>query len=1086
MIRAHRTLHGRNIRRALDRGKPIARGNMRMNEEAPRALARDQDLRTELEAMRRAAQDQDALVRELRNDRVLLSENLRKRRAEQKILEAQLASASTALSDIAASKAAAEARISETEAALHAMMKSTSWRVMSPGRAISSWLRRQVKRARIIVQSLMPSGTAARATIAKSLRGLTIYLDPPPQPQVDAPPQPEAAPRPVVAMNLHSDYQRWIRSFDELNPFDRSDLARQCTAADLPSLLVIFIFDPASARHARATIQRLKLQLFERWQAWLSFDPHCAAEDIAGARAAARDEPRIKVVQAPIADMSAEHADCVLIAAGGVLLREHALGVFAAAAKAKDTCLIYSDEDRLDPDGERIDPFFKPGYSPELWRRTGYVGPCILVRGANLNPRALVEDLNGSRSIASWAEDILHQIGSGNVIHVPFVLYHDVAESRPKPAPLADVNTPDDELPDISIIIPTKDRIELLKPCLDSIAELTRYPASKIEIIVVDNGSTDPATVQYMAKQSALGAIRVLLDQRTFNFSRLNNFATLHSRGEILVFLNNDTIVNDPTWLREIAYHARQDDVGAVGSKLLFLDRTVQHGGVILGLHGLGAHAHVGLTENEGGYHNFANETHEMAAVTAACLAIRRKVFDEVGGFDTHLEVAFSDVLLCAKVLEHGYRNIYIGRALLLHLESKTRGYDDTFKKKMFYQREAMYARSQSRGLFREDPYYNPNLSLHHPYGLAFPPRRRKPWRPLAKPRILMLSSTCEIGHGVAVVMHLQAEYLAKRGHDVLIGGPRGSNEFSFAGCRRIYLNDPAEAATYAVANDVDCIVAHTPPFFSVVRSTGDWPKSIMYDYGEPDPNFFNDADMRRLVLAEKRFVFTMAHRLYAISRSVRAESGEDRMSVIRLGNAHLATWTDEFAARRDRTRMQRKWTDKVVVLNVCRFHKAERAYKGVDRYALILDELTLTRPTLARNVVFVLCGKATGDDVREMEAQGLTVCANVSDTELIDLYSAADIYMNFSLWEGYNLGIGQALAVGLPVIASDIPAHREFGISTSNDPDKILELTEPLIKDALDSGHRSERKPVVWTWDEPLAQLAAAIEELCREEVTK
>jgi GT2 family glycosyltransferase len=691
--------------------------------------------------------------------------------------------------------------------------------------------------------------------------------------------------------------------------------------------------------------------------------------------------------------------------------------------------------------------------------------------------------LAGSQSIVLLAEDIARRAGNKSVVHIPFVLYHDALEARVRHSSIPNVDVPDHSLPSVSIIIPTRDRVDLLKPCLDSIVELTDYPANKLEILVLDNGSTDPTTVRYLARQSDTGAVRVVLDERRFNYSGLNNLGAREAKSEILLFLNNDTIVNDSNWLKQIVLHAIQKDVGAVGSKLLFDDRKVQHGGVILGLHGLAAHAHVGLAENDGGYHNLANETHEISAVTGACLAVRREVFDEVGGFDTSLQIAFSDVLLCAKMIERGYRNIYIGKPLLFHLESKTRGYDDTPEKKSIFQREAKYARSQCRSLFRNDPYYNPNLSYHQPYGLAFPPRRRKPWQRLdGKLRVLMLSSTCEIGHGVAVVLNLQAEYLAQLGHDVLIGGPRGANEFAFEGCRRVHLEDPAEAAVFAVANDVNCIVAHTPPFFSVARWTGEWPKCILYDYGEPDPNLFEDADARRDSLEEKRFVFEMAHRTYAISRSVKIESVDNRMEVIPLGNSHLAVWNDELSARRDTVRAQRGWTDKVVVLNVCRFHKAERAYKGVERYALILDDLIWTRPTLASDVVFVLCGKATQQDIIDMEAQGLVVCANLSDAELIDLYCAADIYMNFSRWEGYNLGIGQALAFGLPVIASDIPAHREFGVSTADDSDTVLELLAPLIERSIASGHKPKRKPVLWTWDEPLKQFAAAIEAVCLE----
>ncbi len=1034
--------------------------------------------------MRLAARQYDADLSELRNDRALLADVVRRLRSKQAELETQFAKLSSVVNEIASAKAETDSKVAEAEAALASLIGSTSWRITGPARRLSFWLGRTLRtsvrtsvRTSTAARSLLKPGVNVRLTTARKLRTLAAYVDPQ---RPALPPPPKAA---AVAIQL-DEYQQWIRNFDELSPSDLDHLQRLAADKSAPDVMVVVLFDPKSAPRAQAAVNSLKVQLFDRWTALLVFDSRCDDKDVGPAREAARNDPRLRVLHGAADEIPDSGSNALVVIAGSVVLREHALCLLAGAAKGKNACVIYSDEDRLDPNGERLDPFFKPGYSPELWQHTGYAGPCILVRHPDLTARSALKDLTeGSQSIGPWSLGIAHRMDQRQVIHLPTILYHETAESRAWPIQPAIVGTSDNELPNISIIIPTRDRLDLLEPCLDSIKEKTSYPTAKFEIVVVDNGTTDPATLKYLAQQRALGAIRVLFDPRPFNYSRLNNFAAQNTTFEVLVFLNNDTLVNEPSWLNQIAHYLNRDDVGAVGSKLLYEDRTVQHGGVILGLHGLAAHAHVGAQENEGGYRGLASQNHEIAAVTGACLAMRRNVFHEVGGFDTNLEIAFSDVLLCAKILELGYRNIYIGRPLLLHLESRSRGYDDTPEKKQTYLREALYARSQSRALFREDPYYNPNLSLHRAYGIAFPPRRRKPWRPFdGKPRVMMLSSTCEVGHGVAVVMQLQAEYLAKNGFDVLIGGPKAANEFSFERCRRIYLHDWGDAANQAVANDVDCIVAHTPPFFSVVRSTGEWPKIIMYDYGEPDPSFFDDADLRREVLLEKRYALAMAHRVYAISQSVKAESQEDRTEVIRLGNSHLASWGSDFCARRDTLRKQLKWEDKIVILNVCRFHKGERAYKGIDRYADVMDEFALARPTLASRVVFVLCGKATEDDVREVTSQGLTAFANVSDTQMIDLYAAADIYMNFSCWEGYNLGIGQALAMGLPVIASDIPAHREFGIPTSNDLDETVQLLEPLVTARLNKNDLAARKPVIWTWEEPLSQFASAIETLCRE----
>jgi GT2 family glycosyltransferase len=767
-----------------------------------------------------------------------------------------------------------------------------------------------------------------------------------------------------------------------------------------------------------------------------------------------KDDPRFTISSAPHFHDAASFAgrDCVLLAAGGVLLREHALYMFVTAA-GRAPCLVYADEDHIDPRGLRRHPFFKPGFSPELQRRTGYIGPCVLLRGIDIDTRALLLG-EGARAVERYIDGALEPLGRDGVFNLPFVVYHDVLPNRPRRAAPNELTLPEAELPTVSIVIPTKDRLDLLEPCLASIEERTRYPRAKIEIVVVDNGSEDPETLGYLREAAEGGAIRLLHDPERFNYARLNNLGAEASKGDVLVFLNNDTLVDDPRWLELLAAQAMRKDVGAVGAKLLYPDRTVQFGGTVLGIQGIAGHAHVGLAEHDGGYRGLANVTHEVAAVTGACLAIRREVFDELGGLDLALAVACNDVLLCVEGLKRGYRNIYVARPLFIHLESKSRGFDDTQAKRELFLDEGRYLRSRHRDIFKNDPCYSPNLSTARTYEIAVPPRRDKPWRqeqrPHGKLRILMLSLVHGMGHGVPLVLRLQAEYLARAGHEVFVGGPHVGEGVRYEGCRLAYLNDPAEAAAYAVAKDIDCVVAHTAPFFSVVRSLGDWPRVILYDYGEPNPSFFADSEARHRQHVERQFCFGIADRVFAISPSVRTEIDRDDVGIIRLGNSHLARWSETMLPRRERTRAAREWTGKVVVLNVCRFEQAERRYKGIDSYAEVALRFRESNPELAGKVAFVLCGKATSGDVRELEALDLTTVANVSDEELADLYAAADVYMNFSQWEGYNLGIGQALAMGLPVIASDIPAHRDFGVPVTNDPGAAAVLLGPLAQVAL------------------------------------
>jgi glycosyltransferase involved in cell wall biosynthesis len=423
-----------------------------------------------------------------------------------------------------------------------------------------------------------------------------------------------------------------------------------------------------------------------------------------------------------------------------------------------------------------------------------------------------------------------------------------------------------------------------------------------------------------------------------------------------------------------------------------------------------------------------------------------------------------------------------VGEPLILHHESKSRGLDDTPEKIALCQAEAIMARSRHPKIFRNDPFYNPNLSLTSFFEAAIPPRSHKPWRIAARsrPRVLMLSIAHQVGHGVAVVVDIQASHLASRGYEVFVAGPAAPREMPYDGCRRVVLDSPQEAACFAVESSIDCVIAHTPPFFSTVRWLGEYPRFIFYDYGEPNSEFFPDAEARRSVLVEKEFCRATADRVLAISQAVAKESGFKNCEVVPLGNTHLAVWDAELDTCRNEARKRHGWTDKFVVLNVCRFHRAEQRYKGIDTYVQVRDEVFARHPSLEDSIVFVLCGKAREQDITEIQATGMSVFPNVSDGELVQLYLAADLYANFSRWEGYNLGIGQALALGLPVLASDIPAHRAFPITRSNKVQEIVSRLVELAEEALVDRKAHQRQPVLYSWDGPLKQ----IEEIVAEQV--
>ena len=733
---------------------------------------------------------------------------------------------------------------------------SKKWRVRAA--AASLWIKRQSERLVLLCRAVRPSEQAARNIIWASLR--RRYLK-------------HLLADDDEARHLHEVnttlYQEWIRRFDSLGRDDEKAILDHIAAADMPVPLAFFIFDAGTAQFAAATAKHLRRQFLSRFDAISFFTGDCRPDAVAAARAAVKNDPRFTVASAsgpPIDDRFAGRR-CVLLAEGGVLLREHALYMFLVAASERSPCIVYADEDHLDSHGIRRRPRFKPDFSPELLRRTDYTGPCIFLHGIEFDADRILRKWEGG-TVGRVTEALVEQAASDAVIHVPFVLHHDARSRRqPRIEPI-ELSLAAEKLPSVSLIIPTKDRLELLEPCLAGIETRTRYPGAKLEVVVIDNGSVDPAARRYLRETAERGAIRLLRDEAPFNYSRLNNLAARQSSGEVLVFLNNDTVVNDPSWLELLVAQAMEEDVGAVGAKLLYPDLTVQFGGTIVGLQGVAGHANVGLPANDGGYCGLANVTREIGAVTGACLAIRREVFDEVGGFDTALAVGCNDVLLCCDLLARGYHNVFLAQPLFIHCESKSRGGDDTQEKIERAIAEGCYLRKRHKWLFQNDPYYSPNLSYERPYDIAFPPRRDKPWRKFGRSRsslrVLMLSNL-EPTIEDEPVLELQARHLTQLGHEIFIGSPHVRPSMSHEGRQFVRLGHPIEAAAYAVANDIDCIVVHTSPFFSVVRWIGDWPRCILCDNGEQEASIVDDADLRRRQEVERQFCLGVADRVFTI-----------------------------------------------------------------------------------------------------------------------------------------------------------------------------------------------------------------------------
>jgi GT2 family glycosyltransferase len=868
-------------------------------------------------------------------------------------------------------------------------------------------------------------------------------------------------------------YELWLDLFDRIGEDDRDLMRRRAAEPDFPALSIVHVFDSAACREAARIIAALERQITDRWAALILFAAEVTEGERAAVAALASDNTRIHVAGDAPPDVEGEYT---LLIHGPVRLLPHATFLFSDLALSRRPAFAYADHDRLGEDGRRREPHFKPVFSPELLRNRLYVGPCVLMHVTDQRQELLwriIADLRANACDELCAA--LLAAPRGSVAHAPFVVYNvasganDLA-GRPRPRP----TLTDTEQPKVSIVIATRDRIELLRACIDSIEKDTRYARDRLEIVVVDNGSVTPEATEYFSELRGRAGYRIATDNGDFNFARLYNLGARESSGDVLILLNNDMVVIEPGWIELIVAQCMEPDVGAVGAKLLYPDGTVQHGGCFLGVSGLAAHRLVGKRADSV---EDTDVTRELAAVTGACLGIRRGVYQSLGGLDETLRVAFNDIKLCLLCLECGLRNVYISEPLLYHFESKSRGFDDTRKKLVVQHREAIYARGQLAHFFRADPYYSPNLSIERIDELASPPRRLKPWRGPRNgepPRVMFLSSTYAIGHGVPLIIQRQAARMIEEGFEVLIAGPRGGVEFTFEGCRRIYVSTPQTAAGIAVREHVDCIVVHTPPFYSVTRFLGAAPLVYFFDAGEPPPELFPDRVGRENVNWEKRFCAAVARRIFSISQTIKDQSLFKDVIVLRLGNSHMAKWSPSWNGARRALRARFAWENKFVVLNVCRFTTAERQYKGVDKYVEVKQEMWFAHPESSDKFVFVLVGKAEADDVDEMKNAGLAVFSNVTDAFMSELYAASDHYMNFSKWEGYNLGIGQALAMGLPVIASDIEAHREFPITTTNDPRIAIEkLHERFV--AAKQG-KSKRTATIFEWNEPVQKFVDII----------
>jgi GT2 family glycosyltransferase len=376
-----------------------------------------------------------------------------------------------------------------------------------------------------------------------------------------------------------------------------------------------------------------------------------------------------------------------------------AMRTYRAATAMTTARIAYADDDLLNKAALRTAPHFKPDWNSELFRHFDYLtGACIL--------RATREDLEAVAGSDDWASRLSERmVDQESPLHVRKVLHH--RQSRPQPQVPTAFVWPDVELPLVTIIIPTRNRVDLLQTCLKGVAD-TDYP--KVEILVVDNDSDDPATLAFLAGLDRKRC-RVLKHSGVFNYSAINNQAAKEARGNLLCLLNNDVEMIEPGWLGAMVVQALREDVGAVGARLLYPDGRIQHAGVVIGMGNAAGHAHRLIRPEEEGYFRRHALPQFTTAVTAACLVVKRDRFLAVGGLDEeNFAVAFNDVDLCMRLNQRGWQSFYEPRATLIHHESVSRGFDtDPIGMVRFAAELAALQRLWGNKIV--DPFHHPDLS---------------------------------------------------------------------------------------------------------------------------------------------------------------------------------------------------------------------------------------------------------------------------------------------------------------------------------------------------------------------------------------
>lgn len=518
-----------------------------------------------------------------------------------------------------------------------------------------------------------------------------------------------------------------------------------------PLISVVMPVYEVAPKWLKKAIQSIEAQIYENWEL-------CIADDGSNHQTLLTylknlKHPKIKITFLPSNQgISNASNEALKITQGEYVafmdhddeLTRDALYQVVNEINKNDADFIYSDEDKITERGKYCEPHFKPDWSPDLFLSQNYICHLTVIK------KTLINEIGGFNSEYNGAQDydlfLRATEKAQTIVHIPKVLYHwrktkastasqfshksyaNYAGQKALQACLKRRNIQGDvklgrnpgtyhvkrtiqNNPLVSIIIPFKDKPDLLKQCLDSILDKSMY--TQFEILAINNGSKLDETKTAIHHYKKVDKRIHFIDYDVpFNYSNINNHAVKQARGEHLLLLNNDVEVLSPNWIESLLECSQREEIGAVGAKLYYPNKTIQHAGVICGIGGIAGHSHKHFPKEANGYFSRLHVIQNVSAVTGACLMVKKTLYLNAKGLDENLKIAFNDVDFCLRLLKMGYRNIFTPYCELVHHESASRGYEDTPEKQARFKDEVEYLKKQHLNAILYDPFYNPNLSL--------------------------------------------------------------------------------------------------------------------------------------------------------------------------------------------------------------------------------------------------------------------------------------------------------------------------------------------------------------------------------------